>query len=66
EVYKKAGNCDAAVLMTAHSEYKDIDLRRLKSAMKTSLVIDGRNLFDKKLASEVGIDLIRLGDSSTK
>lgn len=63
-VIDKARNCDAAVLMTAHTEYEDIDLRELKSVMKTSLVIDGRNLLGKKQASEAGIELVRLGDTS--
>ena len=64
DAIEKARNCDAVVLMTAHSEYEEIDLLGLINAMKTPLIIDGRNLLDKKLAREMGIKLVRLGDSS--
>mgnify|MGYP006438006411 FL=1 len=64
EVYEKARECDAAVLMTAHSEYEQIDLYKLKSVMKKSLIIDGRNLLNKENAKVAGLDLIRLGDRS--
>ena len=63
-VLDKAVDCDAAVLMTAHAEYEEIDLSKLKSVMKTLLIIDSRNLLDKEKAILAGLDLIRLGDSS--
>ena len=64
DLYEKAQDCDAAVLITAHSEYKQIDFKRLKSALNSSILIDGRNLWNKTKAAEAGIDLIRLGDFS--
>jgi UDP-N-acetyl-D-mannosaminuronic acid dehydrogenase len=61
DLYEKALGCDAAVLMTAHSEYKDIDFKRLKEAMGHNLLVDGRNLWNKENAIDAGMDLIRLG-----
>ena len=66
DLYQKAQGCDAAVLITAHSEYKQIDFAHLKSVLNSSILIDGRNLWDKTEAAEAGIDLIRLGDFSRK
>jgi UDP-N-acetyl-D-mannosaminuronic acid dehydrogenase len=39
-------DCDAIVLMTRHDEYKSINPERLKGLLRTSVVIDGRNLFN--------------------
>lgn len=39
-------DCDAAVLMTKHDEYKSINPDRLKGLLRTMVVIDGRNLFN--------------------
>ncbi len=64
DLYEKASGCDAAVLMTAHSEYRQIDFKRLRAALKNCLLVDGRNLWDKTAAAEAGFDLIRLGDFS--
>ena len=45
---------DAIVVLTKHKEYLDIDLKNLKDKMKTPIIIDGRNTFDKD-------ECIRLG-----
>jgi UDP-N-acetyl-D-mannosaminuronic acid dehydrogenase len=65
DVIEKAKNCNAAVLMTAHSEYETIDLKQLKRVMQTPLIIDGRNILDRKHVINAGFELIRLGDTST-
>ena len=64
DLYEKAKDCDAAVLITAHSQYKDLDFAKLKAALKTQVLVDGRNLWDKMEVSKSGLDLIRLGDFS--
>jgi len=64
DLYAKAQGCDAAVLMTAHTEYKQIDFARLKAALTNPLLVDGRNMWDKQAAEAAGMDLIRLGDFS--
>ena len=63
-IIEKAKNCDAAVLMTAHSEYKTIDLKQLKQVMQTPFILDGRNILDRKLVIDAGFELVRLGDTS--
>ena len=64
DVYEMAEGCDAAVLMTAHSEYRQLDFEKLKSKMNNTLVVDGRNLWEKERLFEVGFDVVRLGDFS--
>ncbi|MBP7820450.1 MAG: nucleotide sugar dehydrogenase, partial [Candidatus Methanofastidiosum sp.] len=39
---------DALIFVTAHNEYKSLDLGRIKSIMKTPIIVDGRNIFNKE------------------
>jgi UDP-N-acetyl-D-mannosaminuronic acid dehydrogenase len=64
DLYSLAENCDAAVLMTAHSDYKKLDFKKLKTQMARPLLVDGRNLWDKDALKAAGFELVRLGDSS--
>ncbi len=41
-------NADCLVLVTAHDEYRHLDLNRVKKAMKNPIIVDGRNFFDKE------------------
>jgi len=43
-----------------------IDLKQLKRVMQTPLIIDGRNILDRKHVINAGFELIRLGDTSTE
>jgi UDP-N-acetyl-D-mannosaminuronic acid dehydrogenase len=64
DIYALAKDCQAVVLMTAHSEYKELDFAKLKAQMKRPLLVDGRNLWDKAALKTAGFKLIRLGDFS--
>jgi UDP-N-acetyl-D-mannosaminuronic acid dehydrogenase len=64
DMIDKAKDCDAVVLMTAHSEYESIDLKQLKRVMRTPFIIDGRNIFNRKHVLNAGFELVRLGDTS--
>jgi UDP-N-acetyl-D-mannosaminuronic acid dehydrogenase len=39
---------DCLVLVTSHSDYSNIDLEHVKNLMRTPIIIDGRNVFDKE------------------
>jgi UDP-N-acetyl-D-mannosaminuronic acid dehydrogenase len=64
DIYALAEDSHAAVLMTAHSEYKDLDFKRLKNLMTRPLLVDGRNLWKSIGPKTVGFELVRLGDFS--
>lgn len=40
-------NADCIALVTAHDEYRNIKLDFLKARMRTPIIVDGRNLFNK-------------------
>jgi UDP-N-acetyl-D-mannosaminuronic acid dehydrogenase len=42
-----ASNCDALVVMVAHDEYRTLNLASLKKVLKTPVIVDGRQVFEK-------------------
>ncbi|MFN8404172.1 MAG: UDP binding domain-containing protein [Anaerolineales bacterium] len=47
DVYERVKGCDAAVVMVAHSAYKELDLEKLKSALRLPVLVDGRRVLDE-------------------
>ena len=45
DVHEDARDADAIILMTAHDDFKGIDLTILKNRMRTPIFIDGRRLY---------------------
>ncbi|UCD92831.1 MAG: nucleotide sugar dehydrogenase [Methanobacteriota archaeon] len=48
------GGADCAIFVTAHSRYKNLKLKNLLQKMRTPIIIDGRNLFDRKKCIKEG------------
>ncbi len=44
--YALARGCDALMVLTEWNEFKNIDLERVRDAMKTPIIFDGRNIYD--------------------
>lgn len=63
DVYEKVKGCDAAVVMVAHSEYKTMDLEKLKSVLRSPVLVDGRNVFNRQSARESGLIYQRAGSA---
>lgn len=59
--YETLENADAAVIVTEWEEFKQLDLRRVKQQMRRSLIIDGRNIFDRKVMESLGIEYSGVG-----
>ena len=45
---------DAVVVMVAHDEYRQIDLIKLKAALRTPILVDGRHIFDQTQVETAG------------
>ncbi len=52
--YELAAGCDALVVVTEWNEFKHLDFRRVKQAMRGSVIVDGRNLYEPRLMKEYG------------
>jgi len=49
DVYKALKDSDCACLVTKHSEYRNMDLKKVETLMRNKILIDGRNLFKDKM-----------------
>ena len=54
DAYDTASGCDALVLATEWNQFRSLDLRRLKTLMKSSVLVDLRNVYEP-------VDMKRLG-----
>jgi UDP-N-acetyl-D-mannosaminuronic acid dehydrogenase len=52
---------DCLILVTAHSEYKTLELDRIKKTMRTPIIVDGRNVFDKDECVKMGFVYFGIG-----
>jgi UDP-N-acetyl-D-mannosaminuronic acid dehydrogenase len=61
DVYKAVEGADCIALVTAHAEYSDLDLDKVKSLMRTPIIVDGRNFFDGAACIAKGFSYVSIG-----
>ncbi|MHA1881836.1 MAG: UDP binding domain-containing protein, partial [Candidatus Thorarchaeota archaeon] len=61
DLIKAATGSDCLALVTKHSEYFDLDLDKVKSVMRTPVIIDGRNVYDQKTIESKGFEYRCIG-----
>jgi len=62
---KAVGNADVLIFATNHKQYYNMNLDELKTKMKENpIIIDGRNIFDKKIMQEKGYIYRKIGEGS--
>jgi UDPglucose 6-dehydrogenase len=54
DAYEAARGADALVVCTEWNEFKQLDLARVKAAMKQPVLVDGRNLYDPQQMGRLG------------
>jgi UDP-N-acetyl-D-mannosaminuronic acid dehydrogenase len=54
-------DADAAVIVTRHRQYYQLDLAWLKATMRTPVLVDGRNVFDGKSVRAAGFTYRAIG-----
>lgn len=59
--YEAATNVDALVIATEWNEFRNIDLERIKSTMKTPVVFDTRNVLEPEKMLELGFTYFGTG-----
>ena len=59
--YDVAKDADALIIVTEWNEFKELDLKRIKSLMKHPLIIDGRNIYDPEAMKNEGFIYISIG-----
>jgi len=52
--YAALGDVDALIILTEWDEFRNFDLVKVKQLMKGNVIIDGRNIFDRKNVEQAG------------
>lgn len=52
--YKALKGADALLLITEWSEYKNLDFKKVKRLMKSLIVVDGRNIYNRSKLRKLG------------
>ena len=53
-VYETIKHAEAVLILTEWDEFKKVDMKKVKNAMKIPVLIDGRNMFDKEKMEKFG------------
>ncbi len=59
--YSMAEGCDALMVITEWNEFKQLDLEKLKSLLKTPVIYDGRNIYDPAAMRALGFTYRAIG-----
>jgi len=61
DVYQMTEGCDALVVVTPWNEFKQLDLEKVKSLLKSPVIYDGRNIYDPAVMREMGFTYRAIG-----
>jgi UDPglucose 6-dehydrogenase len=59
--FSALSGADALALVTEWDEFRDPDVARMRDAMKTPVIFDGRNLYDPKRMRDQGMVYYSIG-----
>ena len=61
DAYSAAKDSDILIVMTEWNEFRQLDLQKIKNLMRKPIILDGRNIYDPKIASEIGFLYLGVG-----
>jgi UDPglucose 6-dehydrogenase len=61
DIYETAENTDAVVLVTEWNEFRLPDWKRIKSLVRTPVIFDGRNVYERDTLHQHGFDYYGIG-----
>lgn len=64
--YEAAKGCEAVVLLTEWPEFRELNFKKIRAAMKGRLIIDGRNYLDMTKLLKIGFEYFPIGISLPK
>ena len=59
--YSMADGCDALMVVTEWNEFKQLDLEKITSLLKTPVIFDGRNIYDPAMMKDLGFKYRGMG-----
>jgi len=63
DAYEAATDVDALLLITAWNEFKQLDMEKVRSLMRGSVLVDGRNIYDPGELRDYGFTYAGVGRS---
>ena len=62
--YEAAKDADVLIILTEWNEFKELDMKKIKSLLKNPLIIDGRNIYNPWELKKEGFSYISIGRKS--
>jgi UDPglucose 6-dehydrogenase len=62
--YDAAKGCDVLAVLTEWQEYRTPNFKKLKSLLKTALLIDGRDIYSSEMLNDFGFKYYGVGLTS--
>jgi UDPglucose 6-dehydrogenase len=59
--YETARDCDALVVATEWNEFRNLDMKLIRTLLKTPVIIDGRNIYNPEELEALGITCLGIG-----
>ena len=61
DAYEAAANADALVIVTEWDEFRALDLEKIASSLRGKVLVDLRNVYDRREAEEAGLTYFGVG-----
>jgi UDPglucose 6-dehydrogenase len=59
--YEAAKDSDVLLILTEWNEFKELDIKKIKSLLKNPLIIDGRNIYNSEELKKEGFTYLSIG-----
>lgn len=66
DAYELAQGADALILITHWNEFRELDMERIRAAMRTPVLLDGRNIYDPRRMAELGFTYLGMGRTAPR
>ena len=63
DVFERVKGCDAVVVKVAHSAYRNLNLEKLKSVLRSPILVDGRHTYEGDKARATGFTYAGVGQA---
>ena len=61
DIYEVANGADCLVILTEWDVFRNMDIQKIKNLLKTPIIFDGRNIFEREKMEELGFIYIGVG-----
>ncbi len=61
DIYEVANGADCLVILTEWDVFRNMDIQKVKNLLKTPIIFDGRNIFEREKMEELGFIYIGVG-----